>query len=465
MPIVARRQEQKLLRSLYESKRAEFLIVYGRRRVGKTFLISEYFGKNMFFFHTGVDPGRKIPQLAAFTMSLENHGFPYREATDWLHAFSVLRKQVERDNSIRKVLFLDEISWIDSDNNGFLTALGYFWNSFAARRPDILLIVCGSATSWVLKHLIQNTGSLFDRHTRIMKVEPFTLCETEEYLKSRSVVYSRLTILELYMVVGGIPYYLDLIDGAYGLPKNVDRMFFGNNPALELEYDSLYSTLFRKYDAHHAVVAALAAKASGMTREEIIEKAKISNGGTLTKTLKELEQCGMLRRYIRYGCKERYARYQLMDVFTLFYHRHVKDNRMDKDFWSNHYNTPEINSWRGYAFEMVCLSHLDQIRKALGIAGVSADVSSYTAPGVQIDLVVDRKDGIINLCETKYSQDEYVITKKVKESLEKKESIFRKETQTTKALHTTLVSPFGVKTNIHSHVVHSQVTLDDLYSE
>jgi len=426
--------------------------------------MKEYFQNHFFFYHTGVEPDRQLEQLDAFCVSLEAQNIALPNQRDWLHAFLELRRKIEASEaSEKKVIFLDEISWIDSNNDGFMSSLEFFWNSFASSRTDILLVVCSSATTWIIEHLLLNTGGFFNRNTDLMYLSPFTLGECEKYFLERGAAFSRKNVLDTYMVFGGIPYYLNYLDISRGLAENIDKTCFAENAPLTLEYTRLYATLFRNQKIHLRILEAISTKLIGLTRKEIAEAAALSDGGPLTSALEELEQCGIIRKFSKLKARQRGALYQLTDHFSLFYNRFMKSNNKNENFWTNNFASPTINAWRGYAFEQVCLSHVRQIKEALGISGVSTDVSSYNAPGIQIDLVLDRKDDIMNLCEMKYSEAEYVITKAFAQSLENKQMIFRSATKTKKSLHMTLIAPWGLKENAYSHQILNVVTLDDLF--
>ena len=480
MNIIGRELEKRELREYSESNRPEFLVVYGRRRVGKTYLIREYFEDSFCFYCTGIvneDEDEKpsialTRQLASFHAALLKYGHEKYEAkNNWFDSFLQLVHLIEHsDKPGKKVIFIDEMPWLDTPKSGFLSALEYFWNSFASARKDILLIACGSATSWVVKKLFENTGGLFNRVTKRMHLRPFTLAETEDFFQSRGVVLGRYQIVESYMVFGGIPFYLDLFQKQYGLAQNIDLLCFGEDALLRNEYKSLFATLFKNPENHHRVVSALAKKTIGLTRDEIAACASIANGGRLTDILNDLELCGFLRSYRAFGRKSKGTVYQLSDPFVLFYYKFLESGKInDAHFWANGVVGGGHSAWSGYAFEQVCMAHVEQIRKALGISGVIANIAAWrssangSGEGAQIDLVIDRGDHLINLCEMKYSVREFEIDKKYCEKLETKRQAFAEETKTKKTLHTTLVTTYGVKRNKYYYAVQSEVTMQDLF--
>ena len=471
MAIIGRAAEQDRLARLCESSKAEFAVVYGRRRVGKTFLVREFFG-NAFAFHaTGIAGGNARVQLAGFNQSLRDYGG--QPADDWFDAFRELRgiledAHVRRDvASGKRVVFIDELPWLDAPRTDFMAALELFWNQWGSAQKDLLLIVCGSAASWVVKKLFKNRGGLHNRVTARIRLEPFTLAECEQFYHANGHVLTRAQMIEGYMVFGGVPYYLDYLDRRVGLARNVDELCFSATGELTGEFEELYRSLFKHAERHMAVVRALATRSQGLTLQEIGDAAAIAKGGTLTSTLADLEASGFLRGYVPFGKKSRGRVFQLIDPFSLFFLRFM-DGRRHEGFWQANYQSPRVNAWRGYAFELVCLLHERQIRNALGIAAISSDICSWrsrsTDPGAQVDLVVDRADGIIDLCEMKWSRGDYAITKAYDAQLRNKLVAFADETGTRKALHLALVTPYGVKDNMYKHDIQAEIVGDDLFA-
>lgn len=469
MRIVGRREEQRQLKSYRESERPEFLVVFGRRRVGKTFLIREYFSGEFGFQCTGLAGADKKAQLAGFNNALNKYGQQeYPLSDNWLTAFSQLIHLLENSAPGKKVVFLDEMPWMDTHKSGFLTGLEHFWNGWGAGRSDLLLIACGSAASWLTKKVFQNRGGLYNRVTRRMHLLPFTLYECEQYFERAGVIFNRHQILEFYMIFGGIPYYLSLFDKSYSLAQNVDLLCFAGGAQLRDEFANLYASLFLHADRHREVVGALCRKNSGLTREEIIKATAFNNGGNLSLVLTELEQSGFIRSYRAFGKKERDKIYQLIDFFSLFYLKFMSPGSTDEHFWSNFSRTGAHNAWSGYAFELVCLCHLAQIKQKLGITGVQTETSTWRSsqsdPGEQIDLVIERGDHAINLCEMKYSAGEFAINKETDRVLRNKRTAFVAETGTKKALLQTMITTYGLKANLYSGNVQSEVSAEDLFA-
>ncbi|MDR0833040.1 MAG: ATP-binding protein [Candidatus Symbiothrix sp.] len=470
MQIIGRNEQKELLSAFVASDKPEFVIVYGRRRVGKTFLIKEFFCNNFAFYHTGLANCNIKKQLQNFSQSLNLYGkMPYPKINNWFDAFAQLRHLLENDKSEQKqVVFLDEVPWLDTHRSDFVSALEYFWNSWASSQPQILLIICGSATSWIINKIVKNHGGLHNRITQQLFIEPFTLSECELFFKENNIEAERHQIVEYYMILGGIPYYLNLIKKQYSIAQNIDLLFFKENATLKNEFSNLYASLFKNSDNYIKIVETLSKKTKGLTRNEIIENAGLLNGGGTTKMLEELEQCGFIRKYHDFGKKNRESIFQLVDFFTLFYFNFIHNSKTnDEHYWSNLIDNAKHRAWSGYAFELLCLSHIEPIKQKLGISGVLANVSEWRSKnaenGVQIDLLIDRNDKVINLCEMKYYNDVFAIDKKMDADLRHKKQVFKDETKTRKAVHITVISTYGLKHNAYWGNIQSEVTINDLF--
>lgn len=463
--MVGRLRERNQLLAAYESGESEFVAVYGRRRVGKTYLVRETFGHEFVFQHAGVKNGAGAVQLARFRQSLVEYGHSEcPELSNWFDAFDNLKVVIRSSEADRKVVFIDEIPWMGRSDPHFVSALENFWNGWASARKDILLIICGSATSWVLDKIVHNRDGLHNRVTYRIRLDPFTLKECEEYAISRGLEYSRGQLAECYMILGGIPMYWRYLERGRSVAQNIDDMFFAGGDKLEHEFDELYSSLFEHPEPYLAVVTALSRKKCGMTREEVSKMSGVENSGSLSRYLKVLEQCGFIRRFSEIGKKTKGAVWQLIDNFTLFYFRFIENNMSnDPHFWSAMADTSAHSTWAGLAFERLCLQHIDGIRRALGIDGVLANVHSWRNDKAQIDLLIDRRDGIINLCEMKYWAGQYQMTARDAAALEERKAEFKAASRTRKAVHLTMVTSFGVRQNAHSGIIQSFVTLDDLF--
>lgn len=470
--IVGREAERKLLQRYQESEKSELVALYGRRRVGKTYLIRCTFRDEFDFSFTGMYETSKSLQLRRFAKQLGVDETP----KDWFEAFDLLRDHLIALKKKTVTVFLDELPWMDTRNSHFLEAFSMFWNTWPMGTSLLKLYVCGSSTSWMLNKFIGDKGGLYGRTSRTIYLRPFTLRETGQYLTSvKNFTLTHRQILDIYMIMGGIPYYLDMLDPELSVNRNIDELFFASNAPLRAEYEFLFRSLFSNSDRYRKVVEILSQKLKGMTRKEILETLK-SDGGSLSKVLEDLSACDFIRSYSAIGKKNKSCIYQLTDLFCLFHIRFVTNEReQDEHYWTN---LPEgmKNAWSGYAFEQVCLHHIPQIKNKLGISGVFSNVFSWNSGpftdddgtkwnGGQIDLLIDRRDDVINICEIKYSSEQYVITKDYEHHMMDRISLFRHCTHTRKSLVNTFITTYGVKKNIHSTSIQKEVTMDDLFKD
>lgn len=472
--MLGRKEEQAELLDAAQSSKSEFVAVYGRRRVGKTFLVEETFSGSFAFEHAGLAKAPLAVQLRKFRSSLRAFGLRDCPALrDWYAAFEELQRLLEGKPAGRKIVFVDEMPWLDTPRSNFVSALENFWNGWAARRKDVLLVVCGSATSWIVEKVLRDKGGLHNRVTRQIPLKPFTLGECERFADAQGLALSRREIVRLYMVLGGVPWYWSLLRPGRSAAQETDRLFFSENAVLADEFRSLFDSLFRTGSPHVRVVEALASRSAGLSRAEIAEAAGLADNGALTRLLEELVQCGFVRSYRPVGAKKKGSLHQLVDCLSLFHRRFVSGGDAPaagaENYWSATQESGARRAWEGLAFERVCLLHVRQIRRALGIEGVLASVCSWRAsagasPGAQADLVLDRADGVVDLCEMKWSEKPYAVDKAEEDALRRRRAVFLAETGTRKSVQTVLVSPEGIERNKHAAAVQAVVTLDDLFA-
>ena len=471
--MIGRIDEQRRLREAFESEYSEFVAVYGRRRIGKTFLVREHFNYKFTFQHTGLARKSTREQLQSFQLSLRRQGYTKAPLPgNWIEAFDMLKDLIEWSKDKRKVVFIDEMPWMDAPRSSFLPALENFWNNFASARKDIVLIACGSATSWIVNKLLKDKRGLHNRITYRIHLQPFTLNECEQYAKQRKLAMSRLQLMEGYMALGGIPYYWSLLDKSKSLALNIDWLFFSKDGELKGEYNELYASLFKHPEKYITVIETLGKKRFGLSREEIIKGSGLTDNGKLSEILEDLENCGFIRKYNMIGMKSKGALYQLIDFYTLFYFRFIQNNPInDEHFWSKSIGTGEYNNWCGLAFERLCLLHSRQIKTKLGISGIiSSEYAWWTGQkdgkrGAQIDLLIDRNDGVINLCEMKYTKVPFQIDADYEANLLNKRTRFIETTHTPKAILITMVCSQGLGHNSYAEEIQSQVTGGDLFAE
>ncbi len=471
--LIGREKEVAALQNAAEQNQAQMVAVYGRRRVGKTYLVRETFKGRFTFQHAGIYKGTREQQLSAFFEALKDAGLPEGKTSpkNWFEAFHLLRDLVKASTQKKKILFIDELSWMDTQKSDMMMALEHFWNAWASARDDVLLIVCSSATSWMLNKVIHNKGGLYNRLTAQIHLHPFQLSQCRDYVEAGHLAFSDQQIMELYMILGGVPFYWGLLEKGLSVAQNVDRLFFAEDAPLKQEYEYLFSSIFRKPEDYRRIIQTLAGKKSGMTRNEILAKSGLTGSGAFSQKLKELESCGFIREYHAFGKKEKDSLYQLTDPFILFYWHFGRKQTGDPFFWSHQINTPAVNTWAGLAFEQLCLLHIQQMKNALGISGILTTVSSFTCQadpeagirGSQIDLLIWRADRTINLLEMKFASGPYMITKALNGDLRTKAEDFRRKTGTRDAIHLTMVTPYGLSWNAYAGEIQSQIIAADLF--
>lgn len=473
--IIGREREIEELTRCMASNRSEFVIVYGRRRVGKTFLIDSFFEGHFDFTFVGGHKLTKLKQLRGFAKALKKAAgmSSIPELKTWEDAFDALEEYLESlPTDKRKVVFIDEMPWIDTAQSEFIEALEAFWNGWGARRTDIVFIASGSATSWMMDNLVENPGGLHARITHNIYVRPFTLRETHEYLTNRGFMFDHYMILQLYMIMGGIPFYLSLLNPKESLLANIDRLYFRRNGELRTEFDELYSAIFSNAGKYLQIVSILNKNKEGLTYAQISKMSGIE-GVRLTTVLRNLEKCDFVISFTQFGNKSKGTLYRLSDFYTLFYFKFIDgSDSKDEEWWTHNHNSRMVESWQGRTFELICLTHLPQIRHKLGISGISTSASSWRyVPsndssddrGTQIDLVIERSDHVINLCEMKFSVGKFSITKDYEERLRSRMQIFREKTKTTSSLVNTFVTTFGVSDGIHRSIIDAELTAEDLF--
>jgi AAA+ ATPase superfamily predicted ATPase len=477
MVMIGRKAEKQTLQRVLDRKSAQIVVVYGRRRVGKTFLVNEYFGNRYAFKHTAVSPagteassGKMRIQLTEFFYSLKTYGLkPDTKCPEtWAEAFHLLQELLDaRADGSNQVIFIDELPWMDTPRSGFVSAFEHFCNDWCSARKHVKLIVCGSATSWICDEMLESKGGLYDRVTASIYVRPFTLRECEEFFREEGFNMDRYDVVQAYMAFGGIPYYLSQFREDLSVVQNIDALIFDRDSILYDEFDRLFSSQFANPEVLKSIVTAAAGKRCGLTREEIASKLGKLAGGTFSTSLKALEKSRFIVSYKPFG--EKTLKYRVSDQFCSFYLHYAKANRTQKNFWQMHYGSPAMNSWLGYAFEEIVFGHIDQVKQALGIAGVCTSESAWsvegtsTKEGMQIDLLIDRADRVVDVCEIKFSRDEYTVNaayaRKILARLEQTSSHFKSR----RSVSSVLITTYGLKKNEYSGRFQKVITLDDLF--
>ncbi|MVM36657.1 AAA family ATPase [Spirosoma sp. HMF3257] len=465
MKIAGRLQEISVLQSLLQKDGSEFLAVYGRRRIGKTYLVRQVYSANLIFECSGLHQKEFSQQLENFWLTLtEVDKKPKPMPKTWLQAFAQLKTYLNELGPKKKVVFLDEISWFETPRSGFLAALDNFWNQYCSKRSDIILVICGSAASWIINKVINDRGGLHNRITKHIQLMPFTLAETRDFLTMQRVKLTPKDIAQLYMCVGGIPFYLKDVQPGQSIPQILDALFFESQALLRNEFSNLYAALFKNSRAHELIVKALATKNKGLTRNEIVEATSLKSGGGLSVLLNELIQCGFVKQIFPIKKSKDDALFRLVDEYTLYYFKFLQNNKTNTS-WLYLSNKQAYKVWSGFAFENLCFKHVAQIKKALGISGIISNEYSWTLKGeAQIDLLVDRDDNCINLLELKYYDGLYEMTKGYAAQLQEKVRVFKQNTRTKKNVFVTLLTVFGAKRNEHYlSSITNELTIDDLF--
>lgn len=475
--MIGRKNEVSELTDLYNSGKAELVAIYGRRRVGKTYLVDEAFKGKITFRHAGLAPlekdriGQLQAQLDQFYHSLLLHGMKKSHKPEtWIEAFYMLETLLEKmDDGSRQIIFLDELPWLDTPRSGFITAFEGFWNIWGCHRENLMVIVCGSANSWILDNLINNHGGLYNRVTYEIKLLPFTLKECEEYYQDKQMGFSRYDVTQSYMIIGGIPYYMGYFKKGLGLAQNIDRLFFAENAKLSDEYNRLFASIFDQPVLIQKIIRFLYTRNYGYTRKEISDELGVSTGGWLSRALKALIASDFVVKYVPFGENKKYEYYKLTDPFCLFYLKYVDGkNGVDDKYWQKNINSQSVVSWRGFAFENVCFNHIRQIKHALGISGVSTTHSAWIKQkdadgGMQIDLVISRSDNVVNMCELKFYSDDFVVSYDYYRIILGRQETIRPMLPRKVSVQSTLITTFGLSRNEYQGAFANVITLDDLF--
>lgn len=469
--MVGRNYEINRLNKSLQSTDSELIAVYGRRRVGKTFLIRELYQDYIKFEVSGLYQGEKDQQLDIFFDALKKVSLRFVEEDrpkSWKEAFELLKKYI---NGLRgkekKVIFIDEMPWLDTHKSDFRMYFGHFWNTFCEKRNDLIVVICGSAASYMVQNVISNQGSLHARLTYKLHIKPFTLYETKAFLESKNIHWGHYHILHLYIAIGGIPHYLNKIERGESVVQVIQRLCFDVNGDLVNEFEEIFESLFTHSSSHISMVRALAQTNKGLTREELIVQSKLQTGGTFSHALEELIASGFVSKYTALNKKSKNTLYRLSDEYSRFYLKYIEPNRnQGEHFWKTLFQSQSYNSWAGFNFETICLKHISQLKKALKIEGIHSVNSSWFSQGTQIDLVIKRDDRWINLCEMKFHNSEYTIDKNELDTLRNKVALFKNETRTKDVVAITMITTFGITQNAHFHeIVENNFTMDILFEK
>jgi uncharacterized protein len=471
IPLLGRDVEEQKLRQFLQNKEAELVAIVGRRRVGKTFLVKKVYAKEIIFHITGIQDAAKELQMQNFTEA-RNTFFPENTnlmmPKSWFQAFLQLKQLVGKSKKKKRVLFFDEFPWLASGSNTFIKAFDYFWNTWAVDQ-NLVVVICGSSATWMISNIINHKGGLHNRVTQKLHLQPFTLLQTEQYFTARGINFPRESIAQVYMALGGIPYYLKDIQKGQTAVQAINNICFGKAAALYGEFDNLYKALFTNYQKHIAVIKTLAQKWKGLTRQEIADSISMTTGGGLSFVLQELEDSNFIQSYIPFGKKKRETLHRLTDEYSLFYLHFIAPNKDQPNYWLKKFNTQEVRIWSGFAFESLCIKHIEGIKQSLGISGIYTQQASFikrkdeASAGCQIDLLIDRADNAINICDMKYYSGLYTLTESELKNLQQKKNIFQQNTKTQKQLFITLITTQGLTANTFAQLIDKQIDMNALF--
>jgi len=468
--IIGRNLEQALLQEAIDNDKSELIALYGRRRIGKTYLIREYFKTNLVFEMSGLFGGALNNQLESFNKELfkRTKRKDREPAKSWLQAFTKLESYLETLKfGGKKVLFIDEFPWMATPKSKFLMAFENFWNTYCTRRKDLIVVICGSAASYMVQKIIKNKGGLHNRISRKIRLLPFNLLETEQFLLSKGIKYTRYDVIQLYMALGGVPHYLEKLSKGLSVAQNIDKLCFSKDGILNDEFNQLFASLFDDSERHTKLIKTLAKSNKGLTRNELISQSKIPSSGDFSSKMEELIESGFVTIYPYFQNKKQLTLYRLTDEYARFYLKFIDHNKhTGVGTWQNLYTTPSYRSWAGFGFETICLKHIQQIKKALRIDAIYTLSSSWFDENAQIDLLIDRSDNVIQLCEIKFYNAVFTIDKSYYLNLKNKMVALQRATKTRKNIFITLITTYGIKENHYSkELVQSHLEMDRLFND
>lgn len=478
MKIIGREKEQDKLRDALEKEDSQLIAVYGRRRVGKTYLVENTLAKEIVFDATGIKGANIRTQLSNFKAQIVKRSKKYQKSPtpqNWFDAFQLLQEYIETKGKGKKVIYIDEFPWFCGQRSEFLPLFEHFWNNYCAKRNDLIVIVCGSAASFMVNHVIFNEDGLHGRISTTIRLMPFNLYETKRYLKYKKINWDYYDIVQCYMILGGIPHYLNQIDKRYTLPQNIDRLCFEAEGQLNNEFDQVLISLFRNSSLHKSIIIELAQKRIGLTRSALNENLGKGNNSAFTKAIRELEESGFIKECPSFDQKATKSLFRLNDEFCFFFLKYIEPNKgQGEGTWLHLFNSRSFDSWSGFAFEMLCMKHTPQIKKALGIPKVRTTTHSWSSKeaqkstqktGAQIDMLLKRQDRRIDLIEMKFSNKPYAISKSYRDRMINKKDVFEEEIHPDEALALVMITTLGLKKNTHSNILTDHFTMDVLFEK
>ncbi len=465
--IIGRELEKEILEEALHSQRSELIAVYGRRRIGKTYLVRAYYSKNIVFSFSGLRNGTRPDQLENFMLELQDltNEFKDEEPENWLQAFNLLKRYFKgvKQTKKKKVIFIDEFPWVDTLRSGFLPAFENFWNSYCTTRNDLIVVICGSAASYMLKKIIRNRGGLHNRITRKIKLVPFQLKEVKAFFEYKGIHIPEIEVLKLYMALGGIAEYLEHVQPGDSSVSAIEHICFQKGAQLEFEFDEVFNSLFEEGSYHEQVIQALAkGPKKGMTRDQILNNQNLSSGGQFSKSMNELIESGFVENYQSFRYKRKTTLYRIFDEFCLFHLQFI--DKFKGNSWKQLFTKKEYETWCGYAFEMTCYKHIESIKKELRCDQINSRNYSWSSKSAQVDLVIDRDDNLVNLCEIKFYHSSFSVDANYAINLRNKETQYKLETGTKKGVNTIMLTTWGIQGKYATGLVAKSLTQECLFN-
>jgi AAA+ ATPase superfamily predicted ATPase len=478
--VIGREKEIDILEEALTSNRAEMIAVYGRRRIGKTYLIEQFYKKSNIKTISLIGQSGATMQTQldnAKHRLFEQHGIDVSKAKNWTDIFNAIKIYHQERPKKHFVLFIDELPWIATPKSGFIGALSYGWNSYFEEHTNVTFVLCGSAASWMIKKIVNEKGGLHQRLTRQIPLYPFSLKESEAYLKQQGFHYlSRKEIVDIYIVLGGVAQYLSFLNPQKSISENINQLCFSIGGELTREFQTLFVALFGKKGIHQQIVKYLGSVKKRLFLVDEISKKFDIKIEQLYITLDELEMAGFITKYTMYGRKKRDARYSLTDPFSAFYLKWIskttqQDLLENENYWQFIVGSQNWISWAGNSFESVCHKHILPIKKALGISGVHTqtyywqEIGTENTKGTQIDMLIQRADKTVMVIEIKYYNQPFSISKSYATNLKHKIESFREKDKKNNSLMLVMLTTYGVKKNSYSNMINKEIIMDSLFED
>jgi hypothetical protein len=434
----------------------------------KTYLVREFYKQSIVFEVTGLFGAYLQDQISNFTKEIRKRS--RRTLRDlpknWLEVFSIFEMYLDTlPKGKKKVIFIDEFPWMATAKSKFLMAFENFWNTYCTKRNDLIVVICGSAASYMVQKIIKNKGGLHNRISRKIRLLPFNLSETEQFLIKKGLKFTRYDVIQIYMALGGVPQYLEKLSKGLSVSQNIDKLCFSKDGLLNDEFNQLFISLFENSERHIKIIKTLASSNKGLTRNELIVKSKLPSGGDFSLKLEELVESGFVTDYPFYQNKRQLTLYRLSDEYSRFYLKFIAFNKNGGEgTWQKLSTSQSFQSWSGFVFETLCLKHILQIKKALRIDIIYTHETCWFNENAQIDLLIDRADNVMNVCEMKFYNSPFVIDKKYYFNLKNKISELQKASKTRKNIFITMLTTYGIKENQYSNeLVQMSLSMDVLF--